>query len=154
RFQIEMAAIARLDHPTILPVEDWGEWEGVPYVVTVDTGAARLSTILASGRRLQPQFVMRTLRDLAAALDHAHLAGVVEGAVERGRVLVTGGGSVRLSDFGLTALVGAAPEPDVYGLAAIARHLLMLAPPPPAAYPAVDAVLRRGLSGDAQQSWE
>jgi serine/threonine protein kinase len=154
RFQIEMAAIARLDHATILPVEDWGEWEGVPYVVTADTGADRLSTILASGRRLRPQFVMRTLRDLAAALDHARLAGVVHGGVEPARVLVNGDGSVRLSDFGLTALVGAAPEPDVYGLAAIARHLLMLAPPPPAVYPAVDAVLRRGLSGDPQQSWE
>lgn len=154
RFQIEMAAIARLDHRTILPVEDWGEWEGVPYVVTADTGADRLSTVLAGGRRLQPRFVMRTLRDLAAALDHAHLAGVVHGSVEPARVLVNGDGSVRLSDFGLTALAGAPPEGDVYGLAAIARDLLMLAPPPPAVYPAIDAVLRRGLSPDPQQGWE
>lgn len=122
-----------------------------PYVVTADTGADRLSTILASGRRLQPQFVMRTLRDLAAALDHAHLAGVVHASVEPARVLVNGDGSVRLSDFGLTALVGALPERDVYGLAAIARDLLMLAPSPPAVYPAVDAVVRRGLSEDPEQ---
>jgi Protein kinase domain len=154
RFQIEMAAIARLDHPTILPVEDWGEWDGVPYVVSADTGADRLSTMLASGRRLRPQFVMRTLRDLAAALDHAHLGGVVHSSVEPARVLVNSDGSVRLSDFGLMALVGALPERDVYGLAAIARDLLMLAPPPPAVYPAVDAVLRRGLSEDPQQRWE
>lgn len=154
RFQIEMAAIARLDHPTILPVEDWGQSEGVPYVVTADTGADRLSTILASGRRLRPQFVMRTLHDLAAALDHAHLAGVVHASVEPSRVLVNSDGSVRLSDFGLAALVGALPERDVYGLAAIARDLLMLASPPPAVYPAVGAVLRRGLSEDPQQRWE
>src|SRR5439155_10439897 len=64
RFQIEIPAIARLDHPSILRVEDWGEWEGVPYVVTEDPGAQRLSDILAGGRRLQPRFVMRTLRDL------------------------------------------------------------------------------------------
>jgi hypothetical protein len=154
RFQIEMAAIARLDHPSILPVEDWGEWEGVPYVVTADPGAQRLATILASGRRLQPRFVMGALRDLAAALDHAHLAGVVHADVEPASVLVAADGSVRLSDFGLTLLVGASPDRDVYGLTAIARDLLSLAPPPAAARPAVDAVLGRGMAEDPRQRWE
>src|SRR6266496_1290541 len=154
RSQIEMPAIARLDHPSILRVEDWGEWEGVPYVVTADPGAQRLSDILGSGRRLQPRFVMRTLRDLAAALDHAHLAGVVHADVEPARVLVGADGSVRLSDFGLTLLVGASPDRDVYGLTAIARDLLWLAPPPAATRPAVDAVIGRGLAEDPQRRWE
>ncbi|HEY4027917.1 MAG TPA: protein kinase [Candidatus Dormibacteraeota bacterium] len=154
RFQIEMAAIAGLDHPSILRIEDWGEWEGVPYVVTADVGAQRLSAILASGRRLHPRFVTRTLRDLGAALDHAHRAGVVHGDVEPAAVLVNADGSVLLSDFGLTLLVGASPDRDVYGLTAIARDLLALAPPPPPSRPSVDAVLWRGLADDPEQRWE
>src|SRR5258706_2529669 len=97
---------------------------------------------------------MRTRRDLGAALDNADVAGVVHGDVERARVLVGADGSVRLSDFGLTLLVGAPPDRDVYGLTAIARDLLALAPPPPATLPAVHAVLGRGLAEDPQQRWE
>src|SRR5947209_4493433 len=76
RFRIELPAIARLDHPNIQRVEEWGEHDGVPYVVTADPGARRLSDLLAVGRRLDPRLAMRVLRDLAAALDHAHRVGV------------------------------------------------------------------------------
>ncbi|HSR23376.1 MAG TPA: serine/threonine protein kinase, partial [Candidatus Eisenbacteria bacterium] len=96
RFRIELAAIARLDHPSIVPVEEWGEAEGVPYVVTADPGAHRLSEALAGGRRLDPRLALRVLRGLAAALDHAHRAGVVHGAVEPSRVLLGRDGSVQL----------------------------------------------------------
>ena len=139
RFRIELAAIARLDHPSIVPVEEWGEAEGVPYVVTADPGAQRLSEVLAGGRRLDPRLALRVLRSVAAALDHAHRAGVVHGAVEPSRVLLGRDGSVRLGDFGLTLLAGAAPDQDVSALAAIGRGLL--AGPP--SRPAVDAALGR-----------
>lgn len=139
RFRIELGAIARLDHPSILPVEEWGEADGVPYVVTADPGAQRLSDLLASGRRLDPRLALRVLRALAGALDHAHRAGVVHGAVDPSRVLLGRDGSVTLADFGLTLLAGAAPDRDVLALAAIARALL--AGPP--SRPAVDAALGR-----------
>lgn len=124
RFRIELPAIARLDHPNVLRVEEWGEYEGVPYVVTADAPSRRLSDLRAVGHRLDPRLVLRVLRDLAAALDYAHLAGVVHGAVEPGRVLLGADGAVRLTDFGLTLLAGATPETDVQALAAIGRDLL------------------------------
>lgn len=139
RFRIELAAIARLDHPSILRVEEWGEADGVPYVVTADPGAQRLSDLLASGRRPGPRLALPALRALAGALDHAHRAGVVHGAVDPSRVLLGQDGSVRLADFGLTLLAGAAPDRDVLALAAIAR--VLLAGPP--SRPAVDAALGR-----------
>jgi Protein kinase domain len=139
RFRIELAAIARLDHPGIVPVEEWGESDGVPYVVTADPGAQRLSGVLGSGRRLDARLALMVLRTLAAALDDAHRAGVVHGAVEPSRVLLGRDGSVRLTDFGITLLAGATPERDVMALAAIARGLL--AGPP--SRPAVDSALAR-----------
>jgi len=129
RFRIELPAIARLNHPNVLRVEEWGEHDGVPYVVTADPPSRRLSDLLAVGHRLDPQLVLRLLRDLSAALDYAHLAGVVHGAVEPGRVLLGADGTVRLADFGLTLLAGATPDTDVQALAAIARHLLSAGPP-------------------------
>ncbi|HXM53801.1 MAG TPA: serine/threonine-protein kinase [Candidatus Dormibacteraeota bacterium] len=129
RFRIELPAIARLDHPSIQQVEEWGEHDGVPYVVTADLGARRLSELLAVGHRLDPRLAMRVLRDLAAALDYAHRMGVVHGAVDPSRVLLGGDGTVRLADFGLTLLAGAAPETDIQALGAIARQLLAGAPP-------------------------
>lgn len=124
RFRIEMAAIGGLDHPNILRVERWGEAEGVPYVVTADPAAQRLSDFLAAGRRLDPRLAMKVLRGLASALDHAHLAGVVHGAVDPTRVVLGRDGTVRLADFGLTLLAGAAPDTDLQALAVIAWTLL------------------------------
>lgn len=155
RFRIEMSAIAGLRHPNLLPVEDWGESDGVPYVGFGQPDATPLSHLLATGR-VDRRTAMTVLRDVAAALDHAHLSGVVHGDVEPATVLVAPNGRALLSELGLALLVNASPVPgsgrvqfgspdyaaperaaggavepaaDVYALAAMAYELLTGSPP-------------------------
>lgn len=155
RFRIEMPAIARLRHANLLPVEDWGETDGVPYVGVAQPDATPLSDLLATGR-VDRRTAMTVLRDVAAALDHAHLSGVVHGDVEPATVLVAPNGRALLSELGLALLVNASPVPgsgrvqfgspdyaaperaaagavepaaDVYALAAMAYELLTGSPP-------------------------
>ena len=159
RFKIELPAIAALHHPGIVPVEGWGEADGVPYVVTPLVAAQRLSDLLAGGRRPDPWSALGVIRGAAAALDYAHRSGVVHGSLEPSRMLVAADGSAQLADVGLALVVNASagvsdagPSADVYALAAIARELLLSTGRP--LPPAVDEVLRRGLEPDPDRRWQ
>jgi hypothetical protein len=148
RFRIELPPIAAIDHPGIVPVEAWGEGDGTPYVATPLVAAQRMSALLARGQRPDRRTSMRLLRDIAAALDHAHRAGVLHGSVGADTVLIAPDGSPRLIDLGLalvtsTAGHGGGTTADVRALAALARELLAGAPPVAPLLPTADAVLQR-----------
>src|SRR6266446_18744 len=77
RFQREMDAVAKLNHPHILPVHDYGEYDGFVYLVMPYVVGETLSAILARRRMLSFAKVIHYLEQLAAALDYAHQRGVV-----------------------------------------------------------------------------
>jgi serine/threonine-protein kinase len=161
RFQIELPALARIDHPNVVRIEDWGESDGVPYVVYPVVTGTLLSDRLTGGQQLERGQALAILRQVASALDQAHLVGVVHGAVSPATVLLDSDGIPRVIDFGLSLMVnatttapegGVGPAADVYGLAALAQELLSSEATAPLT-PLVEDVLRRGLSGDPQRRW-
>jgi serine/threonine protein kinase len=103
RFVREAKAIARLDHPNILPVYDFGQDDGLSYIVMKYVAGGTLKDRL--GEALTIQQTLPILKQIAAALDHAHDLGILHRDVKPGNILIDEKGWVYLSDFGLAKMV-------------------------------------------------
>ncbi len=104
RFQREAHAIARLEHAHILPVFDYGESEGIAYIVMRYIPAGTLKEYLAQGR-LPLDEVARIISQVGGALDYAHRQGVIHRDVKPGNVLMGEEGNTYLTDFGLARMM-------------------------------------------------
>ena len=104
RFKIEAQAIARLEHPNILPVYDYGEAERTPYLVMKYVPGGTLKDLMAQGP-LDARQTAQLLRQIAEALDHAHQQGIVHRDVKPSNVLLQDGKWALLMDFGLAKLL-------------------------------------------------
>jgi serine/threonine protein kinase/DNA-binding beta-propeller fold protein YncE len=103
RFQNEAMAIARLRHPNILAVYDYGEVEGVPYIVTELATGGTLSALL--GSPLSPAEALNLLRPIAAALDYSHARGIIHRDIKPSNVLLDEDGRPVLADFGVAYIL-------------------------------------------------
>ncbi|HEX6349787.1 MAG TPA: serine/threonine-protein kinase [Candidatus Dormibacteraeota bacterium] len=116
RFRREAQSIAQMRHPNILNVFDFGEFEGVPYMIVEYVPGGSLADRLKSGERLDPELAVAMLRGLAAALDYAHSLGVVHRDVKPANVLVGRDGAPILADFGLAKLLQSASVKSMTGV--------------------------------------
>ena len=106
RFRREATSIARLKHPNILSVYDFGEQEGAPYIVLELVSGGTLADRLQGPMDLRD--VVSTLRPIAGALDYAHSEGVVHRDIKPSNILIHRDGTPTLADFGLAKLAGLA----------------------------------------------
>jgi DNA-binding beta-propeller fold protein YncE len=105
RFRRELDMITRLEHPHILPVYDFGEVDGNPYIVmrfmTGGTLQERLKrSTLGRGEAI------RLMEQIALALDFAHDQGIIHRDLKPGNVLLDESGNGYLADFGLAKSIG------------------------------------------------
>lgn len=108
RFQQEARIIARLEHPHILPVFDYGEDNGVTYFVMRYLEAGTLKDKMISGRPLPLETVDHLFTQLADALGYAHARGIVHRDLKPANALVDEAGNVFLTDFGIAKLLASA----------------------------------------------
>jgi serine/threonine-protein kinase len=106
RFQHEAKAIAKLEHPNIVPIYayDIDKAEGIPWMAMRLVGGGSLKDLLRRGR-LPFERSVRVLGDVAAALDYAHSRGVVHRDVKPPNVLLDPEGRVYLADFGIAKML-------------------------------------------------
>ena len=100
RFRDEARHTAKLAHPNIATVYDYGEDDGTAYLVMELVPGKPLSTLIEEGPLPQEQ-VRLILGQCALALASAHEAGVVHRDVKPANILVTPEGQVKLTDFGI-----------------------------------------------------
>jgi tRNA A-37 threonylcarbamoyl transferase component Bud32 len=116
RFQREAAAIARLRHPNIVQVYDFGEEGQIHYMVMEyiagDSLKMRLRVARAAGERLPPEEVLTVLRGVAAALDYAHEREIIHRDIKPANIMlrVEEGGAAGaftpvLTDFGVAKIM-------------------------------------------------
>jgi serine/threonine protein kinase len=107
RFQQEAHIIARLEHPYILPVFDYGESDGISYFVMRYLEAGTLKTKMEAGP-LSLKEIDRLFTQLADALGYAHSQGVVHRDLKPANALVDPQGNLFLTDFGIAKLLESA----------------------------------------------
>src|SRR5438128_4168014 len=104
RFRHEAQAIAKLRHPNIVDVYDFGEYQGTPYMIVEYVPGGSLAGRM-NGRRLDQATALKYLRGIASGLDYAHEHGIVHRDVKPANVLLTADDTPVIADFGLAKLL-------------------------------------------------
>ncbi|MBN8638393.1 MAG: serine/threonine protein kinase, partial [Anaerolineae bacterium] len=106
RFEREAQIVAQLEHPHIVPVYDFSEHEGNPYLVMKYIEGRSLKDILSAGA-LAIGDMVKIIKPIAAAIDYAHSQGVLHRDIKPSNILLDKTGVPYLSDFGLARLAQA-----------------------------------------------
>ncbi|MGB0385290.1 MAG: serine/threonine-protein kinase, partial [Ardenticatenaceae bacterium] len=104
RFSNEAQVIALLQHPAIVPVYDFGEENGQPYLVMALMQGGSLTERLQHGP-LSLQQTIQLLRGIAPALDLAHQKGIVHRDLKPDNILFDGQNNPYIADFGIAKLL-------------------------------------------------
>ena len=115
RFRREAQAIAHMRHPNVLNVFDFGEHEGVPYMIVEYVEGGSLSARL-KGSDLTPAQALHYLRGIGSALDYAHSLGIVHRDVKPANVLLGTKDTPILADFGLAKLLQSSSIKSITGV--------------------------------------
>ena len=178
RLRNEHAMLARLNHPHIVPLFDAGTADdGTPWIAMALVDGVHIDA-WCDARALDTRAIVRLFLDVCDAVGYAHQNLVIHRDLKPSNVLVDAHGHVRLLDFGISRLAGAADEAtatreraltpsyaapeqfdgappattmDVYGLGALLHRLLAGAPPPRAVQPLPPAS-RTAAANDAARS--
>jgi tetratricopeptide (TPR) repeat protein len=116
RFIQEARTIARLEHKNILPVYDFGEHNGITYLVMRYLEGGTLKDVLAQGR-LTLHDTLEIMDQVCSALGYAHRQDVIHRDVKPANIMIDSEGAVYLTDFGIAKVVGKASDLTATGAA-------------------------------------
>lgn len=123
RFRREATTLARLDHPGIVRLFDYGQRDDFAFFVMEFVDGVDLARRLDDGP-MAPGEVLAVASQLCDALQHSHERGVVHRDIKPANVLIARDGQVKLADFGLARLV----HPEAGDLALTQTHARMGTP--------------------------
>ena len=105
RFNREARALARLNHPHIVAVHDFGQAGRQPFVVMEFVDGLNLRQVEQAGR-LTPEQALHIVPQICEALQFAHNEGVVHRDIKPENILLDKKGRVKITDFGIAKIVG------------------------------------------------
>lgn len=109
RFQREARVVAKLDHPNIVPVFDYADYNGQSYLVMKFIEGETLKSVLDRQWPGKEQ-ILSIVQSVGKALTYAHAQGVLHRDVKPSNILITDSGNVYLADFGLARMAEAGPS--------------------------------------------
>lgn len=104
RFKREASIVARLEHRAIVPVHDYGEWDGIPYIVMRLMEGGSVDSLIAQGA-MELEKVQQIVRQIATALDYAHTHDVLHRDLKPSNILLDKTGDAYITDFGIARLL-------------------------------------------------
>ncbi|MBO0915176.1 serine/threonine-protein kinase [Streptomyces laculatispora] len=105
RFRLEAQTAARLSHPHLVAVFDFGSWEDRLFLVMELVEGRSLADLLLAQERLDPEQVARIAGQAAAGLAAAHRQGIVHRDIKPGNLMLDAEGAVKIGDFGIAQFV-------------------------------------------------
>lgn len=113
RFEREAKNLARLNHPNIIRVTDYGEYEGKPYLVMPYFPGGSLKKRL--GEPIPWQEAFQLILPIARALDYANRQNMIHRDVKPSNILMTADGEPMLTDFGIAKVLDLEETADLTG---------------------------------------
>ena len=110
RLSDQVQSVARLAHPGIVTVHEVGESAGRPFVAMEFVAGMDLGQWLGAAPLPPLPLVLQVMDELLDALDAAHRAGARHGDIKPANVIITGAGSIKITDFGLARAEGRQAE--------------------------------------------
>ncbi len=109
RFAREARALAKLNHPNIVSVYDFGQAGGHCWFIMEFMDGTNLRSVMRAGK-VSPREALAIVPKICDALQYAHDEGIVHRDIKPENILLDTKGRVKIADFGLAKLVGPAPE--------------------------------------------
>jgi serine/threonine protein kinase len=109
RFNREARALARLSHPAIVGVHEFGETGGLHYFIMEYVDGVNLRQLQKAGQ-LSPREALQIVPQICDALQYAHDQGIVHRDIKPENILVDRQGRVKIADFGLAKILGSDGE--------------------------------------------
>ena len=103
RFEREAKEVAKLSHPNIVRVTDYGEHNGIPFLVMPYLHGGTLKQIL--GKPIPWKQAISLIEPISRALDYAHKHKMIHRDVKPSNILITDSGDVMLTDFGIVKIL-------------------------------------------------
>lgn len=104
RFKREAKASAKLNHPNIVSIFDFGEQDGRYYMVMEILRGRNLSQLLQISSPLSLQVSLKALIQVSRALDFAHQKGIIHRDIKPANIVILDNGIAKLADFGIARL--------------------------------------------------
>ncbi|MFZ5639157.1 MAG: Stk1 family PASTA domain-containing Ser/Thr kinase [Bacillota bacterium] len=108
RFRREAQAVAKLSHPNIVSVYDVGQEGDTHYIVMEYVEGKNLKELIREQGVMPVNRAVDIARQICEGLDHAHENGIVHRDIKPHNILVTAGGKVKVTDFGIARAVTSA----------------------------------------------
>jgi len=105
RFEREAKAVAQLTHPNIVEVRDYGEAEGVPFLVMPYLPCGTLKDLIRRQKKLSWIETISLLLPIARAVEYAHSHHIIHRDIKPSNILMTENGLPMLTDFGIAKIV-------------------------------------------------
>lgn len=105
RFNREVEIVAQLEHRNIVPVYDYGEYDGQPFIAMRYMSGGTVDDLLANGA-LSKDDMLSILKQIAPALDYAHTKNVLHRDLKPSNILMDDDGGAYITDFGIARITG------------------------------------------------
>lgn len=107
RFRREVDIVARLEHRNIVPVYDYGEYDGQPYIAMRYMPGGSVDDLLAEAAGpLEMDRIVDIFTQIAPALDFAHSKNILHRDLKPSNVLLDEGDGAYITDFGIARITG------------------------------------------------
>lgn len=114
RFNREARALAKLNHPNIVAVYEFGQAGGLSYFIMEYVDGVNLRELERAGK-LSPREALQIVPQICEALQFAHDEGVVHRDIKPENILLDKKGRVKIADFGIAKILGGAEQVDLTG---------------------------------------